>query len=417
MVLRPGREAEARAIFEKWELDFAIVGTVTATGRLTVRHAGEVRADIPVAPLVEQAPRYDRPWTATVPPEPLAPASAPLPEAPDRVLLRLMGCPDLASKRWIWEQYDSTVMADTLAGPGAGDAAVVRVHGTGKALAITVDCTPRYCRADPESGGAQAVAEAWRNLTSVGARPLAVTDNMNFGNPEKPLIMGQFAGCIRGMSAACRALDFPVVSGNVSLYNETDGEAISPTPTIGGVGLLPDLTRRADAALKAEGETLLLVGDTVGWIGQSLYLREIHGREDGAPPPVNLSAERRNGDLVRGLIADGLVSACHDLSDGGLLVAAAEMVLAGGTGCDVRVPEQEDPAGFLFGEDQGRYLIACPDPEPARRRAAADGVAVLALGRTGGGALTVNGEHAISVGTLREAHERWLPAFMTRPPS
>ncbi|MCA8908829.1 MAG: phosphoribosylformylglycinamidine synthase subunit PurL, partial [Rhodospirillaceae bacterium] len=351
MVLRPGSEATARAVFEKWELDFAVVGTVTDTGRLVLRMGGEVHADLVVAPLVDEAPKYDRPWEPTPSRPEVEAAEAPLPAPATEVLATLIGSPDLASKAWIWEQYDSTVMADTVAGPG-GDAAVVRVHGTPKALALTCDCTPRYVQADPLAGGAQAVAEAWRNITAVGGRPLAVTDNMNFGNPEKPEIMGQFVGAIEGMAAACAALEFPVVSGNVSLYNETEGTGILPTPTIGGVGLLADGERRADLALKRDCDTIVLVGPPGSHLGCSIYLRELFGREDGAPPPVDLALEKLTGDLVRGLIADGLVDTCHDLSDGGLLVALADMAMAGGRGAELEVPEGADPAAWLFGEDQ-----------------------------------------------------------------
>ena len=414
MVLRPGAEDTARTVFEKWELDFAVVGRVTDTGRLVVRKDGQVQADLVVAPLVDQAPRYDRPWQPSPRRAEVASSDAPLPAPATAVLARLIGTPDLASKAWIWEQYDSTVMADTLAGPG-GDAALVRVHGTGKALALTTDCTPRYCLADPVRGGAQAVAEAWRNLTAVGARPLAVTDNMNFGNPERPRIMGQFVGCIQGMAAACAALDFPVVSGNVSLYNETDGSAILPTPTIGGVGLLADAGRRADIALKRDGDALILVGPAGTHLGASLYLRESHGREDGSPPDVDLALERLTGDCVRGLIADGLVDTCHDIADGGLLVALAEMAMAGGRGADLAVPEAADPAAWLFGEDQARYLIATADPDAVLAAAAAAHAPAAVIGRTGGSALTVSGQGAISVAELIDIHRAWLPDYASSP--
>ena len=412
MVLRDGHEHRAREIFEKWGLDAVVVGRVTDTGRLVVRAKGQVVADLVVAPLVDQAPKYDRPWVPT-PDQPLLDAGdVPLPAEPTEVLATLMGTPDLASKRWITEQYDSTVMADTAAGPG-GDAGVIRVHGTNRALAVTSDCTPRYCRAAPETGGAQAVAEAWRNLTAVGAKPLAITDNLNFGNPEKPEIMGQLVGCLTGMGNACRALDFPVVSGNVSLYNETDGRAILPTPTIGAVGLLADVTRRADAAFKREGDVLVLIGAPGRHLGQSLYARDLHRREDGAPPPVDLGLERRTGDLVRGLIADDLVDSCHDVSDGGLLVAVAEMALAGDLGAELVVaPTDSDPAGFWFGEDQARYVVAVPDATAVIDRAAAAGIPASRIGRVAGGSLTVNGAGAISVARLREINEGWLPALM-----
>ena len=289
MVIRPDAADQARAVFEKWGVDFAVVGRVTDTGRLVLKAGGTVVGDLPVRPLVDQAPVYERPYVLTPRPAPLAgapageAAPAPLP-APMEALQRLLAAPDLCSKRWIWEQYDHMVMADTVQPPG-GDAAVVRVHGTGKGLALTADCTPRYCAADPASGGAQAVAEAWRNLTAVGARPLAITDCLNFGNPERADVMGQFVGCIEGMAEACLALDFPVVSGNVSFYNETGGAGILPTPSIGGVGLIADLAFMCGPALAAPDEALLLIGGGGGGghLGRSLYPARDRGPGGGAP--------------------------------------------------------------------------------------------------------------------------------------
>jgi phosphoribosylformylglycinamidine synthase len=306
-------------------------------------------------------------------------------------------------------------MGDTVQPPG-GDAAVVRIHGSNRGLALTTDCTPRYCRADPVMGGRQAVAEAWRNLTAVGARPLAVTDCLNFGSPENPVVMGQFVGCLEGMAEACRALEFPIVSGNVSFYNETDGRAILPTPTIGGLGLIDDLGRSAGLAFRHAGRPLILVGESFGWLGSSLYLREICGREEGAPPPVDLATERRNGDLVRALIAAGEIEACHDLADGGLLVALAEMVLASGIGADL-APPPDGAAGWLFGEDQGRYLLAVAPERQDAVLAAARRAGVLArpVGTTGGAALTLAGGDAISISELIRAHEDWLPGLMATP--
>jgi phosphoribosylformylglycinamidine synthase subunit PurL len=411
MILNPGREAEAQRIFTKWELDFAVIGRVTDTGRLVLRMNGETAADIPVGPLVTEAPLYDRPWVPTPPRPNLGDVPAVDPIA---ALKTLLACPDLASKRWIWEQYDHLVMGNTVQRPG-GDAAVVRIPGKRKALALAADCTPRYCQADPRRGGAQAVAESWRNLTAVGAMPLALTDNLNFGNPERPETMGQFVEAIEGMREACLALDYPVVSGNVSLYNETSGSGIQPTPAIGGVGLVLDAASSVTLALKRAGETIFLVGETRGHLGSSLYLREVLGREDGAPPAVDLAAERRNGDFVRGMIADGLVSACHDLSDGGLLVALAEMAIAGGIGAAIDPPAERPAHTFLFGEDQGRYLLTSGDPDAVTKAAAAAGVPLLRLGRTGGDALTVAGAGAISTAELREINEAWLPRYMAAP--
>ncbi|MCZ6603592.1 MAG: phosphoribosylformylglycinamidine synthase subunit PurL, partial [Alphaproteobacteria bacterium] len=350
MVLHPGAEQAAGAIFEKWELDFAVIGQTDDSGRLRLSMDGEIVADIPIAPLVDAAPEYDRPWTETRLRAPIGPADILEPADPPTLgscLRRLVSCPDMASRRWVWEQYDSMVMTDTAAGPG-GDAAVVRVHGTRAGLAMTTDCTPRYVFADPKTGGAQAVAEAWRNLTCVGATPLAITNNLNFGNPERPEIMGQLVGAVTGMGDACRALDFPVVSGNVSLYNETVNgetgadEAIMPTPVVGGLGLIDDTARVVSMALDTADLALVVIGGTTdaaqGWLGASLFLAEIAGRHDGAPPPVDLAAERRAGDFVRHTIAAGRIEACHDISDGGLLATVAEMSMAGGTGAALAPP-------------------------------------------------------------------------------
>jgi phosphoribosylformylglycinamidine synthase subunit PurL len=329
-------------------------------------------------------------------------------------LKRLLGGPDLSAKRWIFQQYDHTVMADTVQGPG-GDAAVIRIHGTDRAIALTTDCTHRYCVADPRRGGMQAVAEAWRNLCAVGARPLALTDCLNFGSPENPTVMGQFIGCIEGMREACRALDFPVVSGNVSFYNETDGQPIWPTPTIGGLGVIDDLDRMARLAYDAEDLALVLIGESLGWLGSSLYLREICGREEGLPPPVDLALERLNGEFVRDLIRRGWLAACHDLADGGLYVALAEMALASGIGAELEVPPDcETTAGWLFGEEQARYLLAiAPDRlGAALELARARGILARRVGTTGGDALTLNGGGAISMDELAGLHEAWLPAYM-----
>jgi len=414
MVLKPERQAEAAAIFRKWELDFAVIGRLTDDGVLRIRQQDRVWADMPIAPLVAEAPVYDRPWQPT--PTPAAgpdPADLP-PVAPLEALLRLLATPDLCSKRWLWEQYDSQVGADTVFRSGEADAAVVRVLGGPKALALTTDCTPRYCFADPVQGGRQAVAEAWRNLSAVGAQPLAVTDNLNFGNPEKPGIMGQLVGCIQGMAEACQALDFPVVSGNVSLYNETSGEAILPTPTIGAVGALPDWRIAVPLGFRSAGETLLLVGfgGAVGHLGQSLYLRTLFESSDGPPPPVDLEQEKIAGTFVRAVIREGLVTVCHDLSDGGLLVALAEMALAGGIGAELTLPSAQLTTGFLFGEDQARYLLSTRRTEDIQARGLAAGVPLTVIGRTGGEALVLSETASLSLTALRRAHEDWLPHFM-----
>ncbi|WP_417515604.1 phosphoribosylformylglycinamidine synthase subunit PurL [Minwuia sp.] len=412
MVLKPGREDEARAIFDKWGVEFAVVGTLTDTGRFTLKKGGEIVGDIPVRPLVDDAPSYERPWVATEKPAALDPVSAPAPNDYGDAVLKMVGGFDSASRRWIFEQYDYSVMADTIQKPG-GDAAVVRVHGTSKALAISTDVNPRYCFADPVEGGKQAVAETWRNITAVGATPLAITDCMNFGNPERPEIMGQFAGCIEGMREACLTLDYPVVSGNVSLYNETNGTGILPTPAIGGVGLLTDSAKMVKLAIPAADLSLVLIGDTQGHLGQSLYLRDVLGRREGPPPPVDLTVERRNGDFVRGLIDDGLVGACHDLSDGGLALALSDMCIAGGIGAAVTLPEADaDDHAILFGEDQARYCIAVADADAILARAADAGVPARIIGTTGGAELTVKDLFTISVADLTATHEGTLPDYM-----
>jgi phosphoribosylformylglycinamidine synthase len=418
MVLKPGREKLAREIFEKWELDFAVIGRLTDSKRMVLSWHGDIVGNIPIPPLVTEAPVYERPWTLTPLPAELAAASVPAPRDWNVSLLSVMGSPDLASKAWIWQQYDHRIMGNTAIHPQDGDAALVRVPASDKTighkgLAMTSDCTPRYVQAHPETGGRQAVAEAWRNITATGARPLAVTDNMNFGNPQKPEIMGQFAGAIMGMAEACAALDFPVVSGNVSLYNETDGKPILPTPTIGAVGVIDDIAKAVGSRLTQGGLGVVLIGTTMGWLGQSLYLREACGREEGAPPPVDLAAERRNGEFVRGQILARRVDACHDLSDGGLLVALAEMCIAGGTGVEVAIPESGVAShAFLYGEDQARYLVATGAPEDLLADAEKAGVPALLLGYSGGDCLKVKGLVSLKLSDIKAAHEAWLPAYM-----
>jgi phosphoribosylformylglycinamidine synthase len=411
-ILKPGREADGYRIFEKWGLDAAVIGKTTDTGRLVLRHKGELVGDIPLAPLFDDAPCYDRAWVAPAPQPRLTAAEVAAPQDYAVAVLELMRTPDMASKRWIWEQYDRHVMADTLEDSATGaDAGVVRVHGSRKALAVTSDVTPRYVLNDPYEGGKQAVAEAWRNLTAVGAEPIAITDNLNFGNPERPEIMGQIVRATDGMAEACAALDFPVVSGNVSLYNETNGAAIPPTPTVGGVGLIADYARRADFSGLKAGDALVLIGETRGQLGASIYLREILGREDGAPPPVDLAVERRNGDLVRRLIQDGTLHTVHDLSDGGLAAAAAELALASNVGVQLKLAA-EAPHAQLFGEDQARYLLAVADPAPVLAAAQAAGVPAAVIGHAGGESLAAEGLFDLPLAELRQAHEGWMPGYM-----
>ncbi len=416
MVLRPGSEPLAERIFRKWELDFAVIGRTTGTGRLVIEHRGAVEADLPAAMLSDEAPAYERPIAPRPKQTVVRAHDVPAPNSLSDTLLSLLRSPHLASRRWIWEQYDHMVMGDTIVRPGS-DAAVVRVHGTNKALALTCDVTPRYCAADPFEGGKQAVAEAWRNLTASGAKPLALTDCMNFGNPERPEIMAEFASCIEGMAEACRVLDFPVVSGNVSLYNETNGIAIPPTPAIGGVGLIPDSQHVATLALKPHDETILIVGAETGHLGQSLYQELVTGQFNGAPPPVDLGGERKAGDFVRELIQTGETSTVHDISDGGLLVALAEMALAGRRGFQYVPDGALPPHASSFGEDQGRYLVAVnkQDAQRLSERAASLGLAIRRVADIGGDAISIPGEDPLPLTRLIEAHEGWFPSFMGAP--
>ncbi|MCR9223121.1 MAG: phosphoribosylformylglycinamidine synthase subunit PurL [Hyphomonas sp.] len=417
MVLYPDKIDVAKKVFEKYDLDAEVIGMTTDTGHMVLKQFGETVCDIPVAPLAEDAPNYDRPWVEPKKRAPLDMATIPEPEDYGEVLRKLMSCPDMASKRWVWEQYDRHVMGDTVdSSQSQGNAAIVRIHGTNKALAITSDCTPRYVAADPYEGGKQAVAEAYRNLSAVGAKPIAITDNLNFGNPEKPETMGYIVKAIEGMAEACRELDFPVVSGNVSLYNETDGIAIPPTPVVGGVGLIEDLDKVATLKGAQAGDVLIAVadGDPAPGLGASLFLREIMGREEGPPPPVNLQKERGVSDFVRGLIEDGLAKAVHDVSDGGYMCAATELCLANGIGANLTFPASGSLLGY-FVEHQGSFMIAVAqqDLESVLERATAASLYAGKQGDLGGDAIILN-ENVINLplSRLREAHEGWLPNYM-----
>ncbi|MEC7485521.1 MAG: phosphoribosylformylglycinamidine synthase subunit PurL [Pseudomonadota bacterium] len=416
MVLKPDATDTARQIFEKWDLDFMPIGKVTDTGRLVLLKDGETACDIPLAPLVDDAPEYDRPQ-ADVPARPiLASADVAKGTTIGDALVNLLASVDLASRRWIYEQYDSQVMADTIAPPG-GDAGLVRVHGSQRGIAVSTDCTPRYVEADPRTGGAQAVAEAWRNLSAIGARGLAITNNLNFGNPEKPEIMAQLAQSVLGMGDAARILDTPVVSGNVSLYNETDGRAILPCPVVGMVGTIDEISSAVGMAPAAGGLTLVVIGQSPhvddGWLGVSLYARNMAGAPDAAPPPVDLEAELRNGLFVQRQIATGLVSAAHDISDGGLAVAIAEMCIAGGLGASIDVPDTGNIVGWAFGEDQARYVVATSALDELLAAAHDAGVPAAAIGSTRTEAeLQFGNENAISVEGISKMVEATIPTLM-----
>ncbi|CAN1550398.1 PurL Phosphoribosylformylglycinamidine (FGAM) synthase, synthetase domain [Rhabdaerophilaceae bacterium] len=414
MVLHPHKEAEARAIFVKWGLDFAVIGKTTDTLRFVIKHRGEVMADLPIKELGDKAPEYDRPWVETPKRQAIRRGDIVPPVSNRDALLQLLASPDLCSKRWVWEQYDHIIQGNTVQRPG-GDAAVIRINEAGKGLAVTCDVTPRYVEADPFEGGKQAVAECYRNLTAVGALPIALTDNLNFGNPERPEIMGQFAQAIRGIGEAARALEFPVVSGNVSLYNETNGQGILPTPTIGGVGLITDVTKTATLAFKKAGDAILVVGETKGWLGSSAYLATLLGREEGAPPPVDLALEKQHGAMIRMMIENGHATAVHDVSDGGIAIALAEMAMAGNIGAMIGSHDADVPLhAWFFGEDQARYIVTVLGDKAAEFDFHLNGIGIrtIFIGVVGGNSLTLPGEEAISLQELRDAHESWFPAFM-----
>ena len=409
MVLRPEKEKQAEAIFVKWGLDFAVIGKTTDTLRFVIKHQGEVKADLPIKEMGDNAPEYDRPWVEPKKLPRLKPQDVPAPADLKTALLQILGSSDMCSRRWVWEQYDTLVQSNSAQIPG-GDAGVVRINDK-KAIAVSSDVTPRYVEADPFEGGKQAVAESWRNLTCVGATPIAFTDNLNFGNPERPEYMGQLVFAIKGIGEAARALDYPVVSGNVSLYNETMGQGILPTPTIGGVGLLTDLSKMMTNRFKQAGDVIILIGGHGTELGQSIYLREILGREEGAPPPVDLALERKHGNFVRTLINDRAVTAVHDISDGGLAIAVIEMALPTAFGAKLEALDHV----ALFGEDQARYVLTAT---PARA------MAILAAGMeqniqlsvigevTAAATLKIGASDTMSMANFRSVHEGWFPAFM-----
>ena len=413
MIIEPDREQAAKAVFDKWGLDFATIGILTDTNHLVINHNDEIKAEIRLDILESGAPSYDRPYKIikeSAFDESLVKETA---ESPINILKRLINSPNLCSRKWVWEQYDHMVMNDTILRPG-GDAAIVRVHGTNKGLAISTDSTPRYCSADPVEGGKQAVAESWRNITSVGALPIAITDCMNFGNPEKEEIMGQFAGVVTGMIEACEILDYPVVSGNVSLYNETNGKGINPTPAIGGVGLIENLNHFSTPHLKRDNDTVLLVGKTDGYLGQSIYAKEILNITSGLPPKVNLKNEKKIGDVIRDLININKLDTVHDISDGGFLVALTEMSISGGIGVKIHLDEKDISPKFLFGEDQGRYIISAPDDliSDILRILESKNIFFQKIGKTSGNKIIINDSEEIEIKSLKKIHEDWFNEYL-----
>ncbi|MBO6815571.1 MAG: phosphoribosylformylglycinamidine synthase subunit PurL [Rhizobiaceae bacterium] len=422
MVLEPTKEKEAEAIFVKWGLDFAVVGKTTDDLRFRVLHQGEEVANLPIKELGDEAPEYDRPYIEPGRHSGLEPSDVEDTGDYNAALLKILGSPDMCSRAWVWEQYDTLIQSNSLQIPG-GDAGVIRLTDengdpTGRALAFTSDVTPRYVEADPFEGGKQAVAECFRNLCAVGAEPLATTDNLNFGNPEKPEIMGQFVFAINGIGEAVSSLSMPIVSGNVSLYNETNGQAILPTPTIAAVGLIEETDKMAKVLGANEGDVVFLIGTEANHLGQSLYLRECLGIEDGPPPPVDLMTERMRGEFVRAAIGSGEITSCHDVSDGGLAIALAEMCLANNLGMTIDLAS-ETPHASLFGEDQSRYIMTMQESYANMFAANAEGSGVFfsRLGTVGGDSLTIGKYVSLSVQEMRATHEAWFPEYMERRPA
>ena len=413
MIIEPDKEQKAKAVFEKWGLDFATIGILTDTNHLIVKHHDELKAEIRLDILESGAPSYNRPYKIIKEEEFDQSLVKKTSDLPLKTLENLLNSPNLCSRKWVWEQYDHMVMNDTVLRPG-GDAAIVRVHGTNKGLAISADSTPRYCSADPVEGGRQVIAESWRNITSVGAMPIAITDCMNFGNPEKEEIMGQFAGVVTGMIEACETLDYPVVSGNVSLYNETNGKGINPTPAIGGVGLIKDLNHFSTPSIKREGDNILLLGQTNGYLGQSIYAKEILNNTSGLPPKIDLKSEKKIGDTVRDLININKIDTVHDVSDGGFLVALAEMSISGNIGVRINLDKENLNDKFLFGEDQGRYIISISDKQMSEITKIFNDREIFfqKVGKTCGKKLIINDNEEVEIEVLKNLHENWFNKYL-----
>ena len=357
IILNSKKVENAKKIFNKWKLDFSIIGKTTSSKNLVLNFNDKEVANLPLSSLSTDVPVYDRKWKKNIIPKRINSRKDFKSLKICDSLKKILTSPNNSEKSWVWEQYDQTVMGDTVQKPG-GDSAVVRIHGKNKGIAITVDSSAHYCLADPMTGGKQVVCEAWRNLISVGSNPIAITNCLNFGSPEKDKIMGQFVESIDGISQACTYLDFPVISGNVSFYNETKSKAISPTPIIGGVGLIKNLNNMMTKNIKEVGSYILVVGKTSGHLDQSEFFREVVGVVDGPPPEVNLFNEKNNGLLVQTLISKKLVNSVHDISSGGILLTLSEMCISGKIGAKIKLPRNNiDPHEYLFGEDQSRYLI------------------------------------------------------------
>ena len=409
IVLKEGKEKEAEKIFKKWDLDFSVIGKMTNSKNLVLHFNKEIVCDIPITSLADEAPKYNREWISTPLPEEIN-IDKKLNDLDIKdCLVKLLTHPNQSNKSWVWEQYDHMVMGDTIQKPG-GDAAVVRVHGTNKAIAATVDCTPRYCFAHPHTGGMQAVCETYRNLSAVGAEPRAITNCLNFGNPEKKEIMGQLVEVIKGMSEACLALDYPVISGNVSLYNETNGIGIKPTPTIGGVGLIQDSNKSTTISIKSTGNLLLIIGETKGHIHQSALCYDILHIKKGPPPSINLAEEKKNSFFIRDLINKKIALSVHDISDGGIALTIAEMCMSGKIGAKITTNLIDaERIKFLFGEDQARYVIEVKsaDYDNIVKLAKEKEVSLLQIGSTKAENLTID-DIKITVEDMLTLNNKWF---------
>ena len=412
MIIEPKKEHIAKEVFDKWELDFSVIGKLTNTNKMVINHERMKKAEIVLDILEKGAPSYKRPYSINKYSEEKINNEKLIDKDPISILKDLIGSPNLCSRKWVWEQYDHMVMTDTILIPG-GDSAIIRVHGTNKGLSITSDSTPRYCLSDPIEGGKQAVAEAWRNLIAVGSRPIAITDCMNFGNPEKEEIMGQFAGVVKGMIMSCNELDFPVVSGNVSLYNETNGKGINPTPVIGGVGVINNLDIFADHNFKRKDDIIIIIGKTDGHLSQSIYATELLNINTGLPPKVNLAEEKKNGLTIKSLIESSLVDTSHDVSDGGILIALTEMAIKNNIGFEIET-DKSNSHRFLFGEDQGRYIVSIKEKNliKVKKILEENNVIYTIAGVTIDKIIKVN-EEKIHIDMIKEIYENWFTRYLS----
>ena len=413
MVLKKGKEKEARKIFEKWGLDFAIIGQLTNSKKLELEFNKKNVCSIPIHSLGDNAPKYKRDFITYNYPKIINYDSDIEKFDIKNSLIKILSHHNYSNKSWVWEQYDHMVMTDTIQKPG-GDSAVIRYHGKKKGIAATVDCVPRYCKAHPKSGAMQAVCETWRNLISVGAQPIAITNCLNFGNPEKKEIMGQFVDSINGMREACEALNYPVISGNVSLYNETNGVAIYPTPTIGGVGILKNINNMMTLNFKNTENIIAVVGETSGHLSQSALIYDVMGNKEGPPPQINLKEEKKNGLFVSDLIKNKLVAAVHDVSHGGIIVTVAEMCMASNIGAKIKVSGSNiDKIKYLFSEDQARYLIEISKKnlEKVKKIANTKKIKIDIIGNTQSEIFEVENDLKISVKELKTKNESWFKNY------